>query len=121
MSNSEVVIACDLSALTADQRTALETLSPEIFGAVENVSELADGYAFRLPSTFSLAKLADFITYDHLCCPFFNHGLEVEPYDGSIWLRMTGSFAGTKALIIAEIGDNNLLREGVAIAAGFKR
>lgn len=118
---TEVPFACDLSVFTADQREHLGQLSVELFGAVSEVQELTDGYAFRLPASFSVHKVADFIANDHLCCPFLKHGMDLEPKGGSLWLRMTAPREGIKEFVIGEIGDNNLLRDEVAIAAGFKQ
>ncbi len=118
---AEVPFACDLSVFTAEQREHLGQLSVELFGAVSDVRELADGYAFRLPASFSVHKVADFIANDHLCCPFLNHGMDLEPKGGSLWLRLTAPREGVKEFVIGEIGGNNLLSDEVAIAAGFKQ
>jgi hypothetical protein len=119
MSNQTLPIACDLSVFSPEQREQLEGLSPEIFSAVIGVRELPNGYAFQLPETFPLAKLAEFITYDKLCCPFLEHGIIVDPRGGSVWLSMAGG-EGVKPFVVVEIGGNNLLREEVVLAAGFK-
>ena len=113
----ETVFACDLTALTSQQRQHLSALSNELFPVVQDVRELSDGYAFQLAEDSSLLpKLADFVTYDRLCCPFMFHGLDVEPPGGSIWLRLSGE-AGTKAFVVAEI--SGLLKPEVALSAGF--
>lgn len=113
----ETVFACDLTTLTPEQRQYLGTLSSELFAVVQNIRELSDGYAFELLQDSSLLlKLADFITYDRLCCPFMFHGIDAEPLGGSIWLRLSGE-EGTKAFVIAEI--SGLLKPEVARSAGF--
>ena len=118
--SSDVPFACDLSVFTPEERANLERISAELFAAVTEIRELADGYAYRLPQTFPVMTVAEFILYDHRCCPFFNHGMDVEPRGGSIWLRLTGH-DGIKPFIIAEIGDNHLLRDEVAAAAGWNQ
>lgn len=120
MSDQTLPIACDLSVFRPEEREQLEGLTAEIFSAVEGVRELPNGYAFQLPETFPLAKIAEFITHDKRCCPFVEHGMIVDPRGGSVWLSMTGS-EEIKAFVVVEIGGNNLLREDVAKASGFWR
>lgn len=109
--------ACDLTALTQEQRAQHQANSLMLFAAVQTVRELDDGYAFQLPQDAAwLARAADFITLERLCCPFFAFGLEVEPHHGPIWLRLTGR-EGIKAFILAELGPllnqaTNLLHKG---------
>lgn len=117
-SNSEHNLACDLSAFTPQQREHHTTNSPLLFATVQEVRELPDGYSFRLPeSSDILAKIADFIAHERLCCPFFNFGVTVEPYGGSIWVSLSGEI-GVKELIHAEIGG--YLPAAVATAAGLR-
>jgi hypothetical protein len=119
-SASEVPFACDLSVFTAEERTHLEELSVELFGTVDEVQELSDGYAFRLPESYGVMKVADFIANDHLCCPFLHHGLELEPKGGSLWLRITGP-GPVKEFLIGDVFSNNLLRAEIAAAIGYKQ
>jgi hypothetical protein len=117
-SNSERSLACDLSALTPQQREHHSIQSPLLFATVQEVSALPDGYRFRLTeSPEVLAQVADFIAHERLCCPFFNFGLTVEPYDDVIWLSLSGE-EGVKELIQAEIAG--YLPESVATAAGLR-
>jgi hypothetical protein len=85
------VIACDLSALSAEQRERRQALAAQIRRAAEEVVELADGFAFLLPAEPEpCLTIAEFITLERRCCPFIRFVLEVEPESGPIWLRMTG-------------------------------
>jgi hypothetical protein len=94
-----VVIACDLSAIPADEREAHEATAGQLFSTVQAVLELEDGYALWLPSTSdNLLKAARFIANERLCCPFFSFGLEVEASGGPLWLELKGS-AGVKQFI----------------------
>jgi hypothetical protein len=63
-----------------------------IFASVQEVQELPTGYALRLPNeTDLLQTIMAFISYERLCCPFFQFGLEIEPQQGPIWLRLSGT------------------------------
>ena len=94
---------CDMNAIDPGQRKQHIATAVALFGAVQEIRELPNGYAFRLPNDASLLlKATEFITLERLCCPFFGFGLEVEPEGGPVWLRLTGG-AGIKPFIHAEI------------------
>jgi hypothetical protein len=95
---------CDMTAFTPDERSQHIAAIQSLFGQVQEVRELPDGYAFRLDSGADLvAKAADFIAKERLCCPFFGFKLELEPEGGALWLHLTGR-EGIKPFILAEIG-----------------
>jgi hypothetical protein len=86
----EIPIACDLTAIPADEREAHETLAKQLFfEAVPERRELADGFAFQFRAE-QYQPLVAFIANERLCCPFFRFTLEVTPAHGPIWLRITG-------------------------------
>ncbi len=95
---------CEMNAIDPAQRNQHIATITALFGAVQEIRELPDGYAFRLPNDAdTLLKATEFILLEKLCCPFFGFGLEVEPEGGPVWLRLTGG-AGIKPFIRAEIG-----------------
>lgn len=97
------VIACDLSAIPAEEREQHAATAEQLFSTIQAVLELEDGYALRLPPTSdNLLKAARFIANERLCCPFFSFGLEAEASGGSLWLQLKGS-AGVKQFIEAEL------------------
>src|SRR5689334_17031748 len=49
----ETVFACDMNALTPDQREHHGSASRELFADVSEVRETPNGYAFRLPKESS--------------------------------------------------------------------
>ncbi|HEV7474077.1 MAG TPA: hypothetical protein VGN90_08510 [Pyrinomonadaceae bacterium] len=103
MTKNETPFACDMTAIAADQRQAHFTIIRELFQAVVGFRELANGYSFELPNESNvLAKTAEFIALERLCCPFFGFALEIEPEGGAVWLSLTGR-EGVKPFIIAEI------------------
>ncbi len=106
--NAEKVspFACDMSAIEPDRRDEHIATIDELFRAVENIRELLNGYAFRLPNEPDvLFMTAKFIALERLCCPFFGFAIEVEPEGGAVWLSLTGR-NGVKPFIVAEIGDH---------------
>lgn len=100
----ESPFACNMSAIAPSERQEHLAAIEEVFGAVQEVRELPDGFAFRLPGEDAwLAKAANFMTKERLCCPFFGFALQLEPEGGAPWLSLTGR-EGVKPFIMAEIG-----------------
>jgi hypothetical protein len=102
--SSNNAFVCNLGVMNQDERARYTALSRKLMSASEERRELDNGYAFRLGSQkISLTEIADWITFERRCCPFFKLQLEAEPNDGPIWLRMTGA-RGIKQFIRSEIG-----------------
>jgi hypothetical protein len=101
---TEVPVACDWSALTAEQQERQRTLYRRLRADVEEVVELEDGYAFRhSPGRAVLLAVAEFFANERLCYPFFEFGITVERAGGPVWLRMTGE-GEAKLVLEAEMG-----------------
>ena len=83
--------ACDLSAIAPSQRDAHQALAARLFGeAVQERTELANGYAFRFtPEKYE--DVAAFVANERRGCPFSTFVLEVTANGGPIWLRITGN------------------------------
>jgi len=107
-------IACDLSALSPDQRARLREVRSQLRPIVREVRDLPDGYAFLLSAPEgSLVRVAEFIELERRCCPFFKFELEVQEEGGAAWLRLTGR-TGVKQFIAAELGLEKLGNEGLS-------
>jgi hypothetical protein len=62
----------------AEQREQQRALLGQLRADVEEVRELADGYAFRhSPDRAVLLAIAEFVANERLCCPFFEFGITV--------------------------------------------
>jgi hypothetical protein len=97
-------LACNSSRLTAEQRQERVELAKLIHAQTQELQELPDGYAFRLPSSSTLfLELAEFVQLERCCCPFFNFKLELEANEGPIWLKITGP-EGSKEFMKTEVG-----------------
>ncbi len=116
---SEAIIACAPDGVPANQRERWMDVGKQVYAAVEEVKELPDGYACRLPSdAATLLKAAEYISLDRLCCAFVRWSLIIEPNGGPLWLHITGP-EGTKALTRSTFETTTMLSERVAMAAGF--
>jgi hypothetical protein len=91
-----------MTAIPAEKRGAHHTLIRRLMTeAVEEISELADGLAFRFPDE-EYDAVTEFVGRERLCCPFLTFALEVSPDGGPLRLRLTGA-EGVKDFIRAEL------------------
>jgi hypothetical protein len=64
---------CNLKALSTKERARHVLLTLEIERARVETIELANGFAFRFQDgTVSLADLAEWVSAERKCCPFFD-------------------------------------------------
>jgi hypothetical protein len=95
---------CNLKGFTFAERVHHGLLSHKLAEARVDTRELADGYAFLLrPESVSLADLADWVSNERKCCPFFDFNIEIERDGGPMWLKLRGS-EGVKQFIRSEFG-----------------
>lgn len=90
-------IACSLtdSELQERRRDVLH----KVRSAVVDVRELDNGYAYCFHSDSEcLIELAQLVSLERQCCPFFHFAIIVEPGNGPIWLEMIGP-DGTKEFL----------------------
>jgi hypothetical protein len=100
---NELPIACNLS--DSERATRGEEITQNLFKHVQQVKELADGYAYRFPAGKEWAgKLMEFILAERDCCPFFTFELVFEPNPGPLWLRLRGG-QGVKEFIASAFGS----------------
>ena len=75
---------CNLNALTGEERKQYPVLARQLLAAGREVSELPNGYAFRLAAeSVSLPDIAHWMSLERKCCPFFDFQLEVSRDNGS--------------------------------------
>ena len=100
----EATFMCNLGALDAKQRARYQALGKQLHEWVQEAKELSNGYAFRLPADAStILSVAEWVTFERLCCPFFTFALEIEGEGKPLWLRMTGR-EGVKEFMQSEFG-----------------
>lgn len=97
---------CDLTAIPSPARETHLLTAQDIFLTAQEVRELPNGYALRLPNEADMfLQMARFVENERLCCPFFNFGLEVEAHGGPLWLRLTGE-GDVKALLLTTLSEH---------------
>ena len=101
-------VACSLTAMTEEQRRHHTHLREQMQKGVKEVKELPDGYAFRfVADAKTLTNLAEFISLERLCCPFFTFELVVGGGDSPAWLRLTGGEGVKEFLKTAFVRNGN--------------
>jgi hypothetical protein len=95
---------CNFKALTPDERARHKQLGEKLTAARKEIVETDKGYEFKYsPADISLAELAQWVTAESKCCPFFDFHIDVERQGKLLCLRLTGE-EGIKAFIQAEFG-----------------
>ncbi len=114
MTNADALIAEDAPiacSLSADELVTRGGEIDDLFAGVEQVRELADGYALRFPGISTCPqRVLDFIQGERSCCLFFTFELIFIPEQGPIWLRIRGP-EGVKGLVM-----EMLTRQGIALS-----
>lgn len=103
METNQSPLACDMTAIPAEQRPVHLAANRELFLHIQETRELSNGYQFRFDAEPDvIRRLAEFVSLEKLCCPFLSFAIEVHAEHGPIWLRLTGR-EGVKEFIREEI------------------
>ena len=93
---------CNVKALGPVERAQHKQLTEKLIAARKETVETAKGYEFQYsPSDVSVAGLADWVTTEAKCCPFFDFHFDLEREGTLVCLRLTGE-EGIKAFIREE-------------------
>lgn len=101
MTETEPALACDLGALSVDERVRRSTLASRVFARFREIRETRDGYAGCLDPDAAIVRDAfDWLLLERRCCPFLRLELSFEPSNGPIWLQFGGR-PGVKEFLAA--------------------
>jgi hypothetical protein len=85
------VLACDLGAFDPEERARYSALRAELGARRLGAREVAEGYEFSYPADAeTILKLAEFVTLERRCCPFFDFALDIPAGDTAIRLTLGG-------------------------------
>lgn len=105
----DIPIAC---TLTVNERVTRSAEITDLFSGIQQIRELADGYALRFPGTSTWSqRVLDFIQGERSCCLFFTFELTFLPNQGPIWLHIRGP-EGVKEMLKSMITELENLLEG---------
>jgi hypothetical protein len=91
ISAAEIPIACDLDAISAGDRPRYNELRKMLTASAIGKRELPDGIAVQISTEgMPLPQLAEWISFERKCCPFFDFRIEIAPASGPVWLSLTG-------------------------------
>jgi hypothetical protein len=98
-------LACNLAAISSTERPRYNDLVKRLRTAVQERSELSDGYAYKLDTKkITLPEVAEWITMERLCCPFLTFQLDVKG-NGASQLALRGP-VGAKAILREEFSES---------------
>lgn len=83
-------IACDMTALSPDERRRYDTLRQLVLNSVRDVRSTATGFRLRVSEAAPAQNIAEWMTLEHRCCPFLTLELALTD-DGTTWIEMGGS------------------------------
>jgi hypothetical protein len=93
---------CNAKALSPTERASHKLLTDKLVEQRTRVVEIEKGYEFQYsPSTVSLAELAEWVSDESKCCPFFGFHIDLENEGTLLCLRLTGE-SGVKQFVRAE-------------------
>jgi hypothetical protein len=99
--SSNASLACDLTAISATDRPRYNELRRMLAAAAVAKRDLPDGLAIQIaPDKIALPQLAEWISFERKCCPFFEFRIDVGPESGPVWLSIAGR-AGVKEFLAA--------------------
>ncbi len=88
--NQVLIPACQLTS--KKQKERMEKLGKTIFKDIDSIQDVDDGFVmvFNKPIEYS-KKLLEFINFERECCTSLSFGLNFEPNQGPIHLKIIGS------------------------------
>jgi hypothetical protein len=90
MSRGDPPIACDLNALTPEERDRRQIVLGAVAQTIIGRSELANGFELSFDAAkLDLAALGEWIALERRCCLFLHFRLDIEPA-GKTTLALTG-------------------------------
>src|SRR5215469_10816582 len=91
LATTDPPIACNLKALTPQQRKQLQQIGEHVISAMTASRDLNDGYAFRIdPAKASLMDVTRWLDLWRRCCPFYEFRIDFHAADATIWLSVEG-------------------------------
>jgi hypothetical protein len=98
--NNAAPLACNMNALSRQERSRHSELGGLLRAALLAVRELPDGYEFEFPMTpATYDALIELTPLEHACCPFFSIGIVLR--QSTLFWQLTGN-EGVKQFIQQE-------------------
>lgn len=85
-------IACDMTALSREERQRYDELRSRVLDATDSVTATADAFQLRLAASVPAEDIAAWMVLEHRCCPFLRISITIQS-DDTRWLEIGGSAA----------------------------
>jgi hypothetical protein len=96
-SGREIPIACSLDDPARAWRLA--EIEATLVAEASSIEPLPDGYALTFAATDErITTLAEFVSAERLCCPFFRFAIELPPGGETVTLSLRGA-DGVKSFV----------------------
>jgi hypothetical protein len=93
---------CNVKALSPEERAHHKEVTDKLIAGRREIVETPRGYEFQFsPATVSVLELAEWVTTEEKCCPFFYFHIDLEKEGTLVCLGLTGE-EGIKASIRTE-------------------
>jgi hypothetical protein len=107
-----IPIACDLTVFTPTERAEHRTRSQSVLGAIERLTEEAEGFVLAFAASPSRrGEVEHWIEAERRCCPFFHFEVWDENSGDTFAVRVSGPGAA-KEILRAGIERYGLVSEG---------
>ena len=102
--NAEPLV-CDMSVFTPAERDRHVQNTRDLLTSLQAIHKTAEGCEFVFPNgSGSIARLAEFIVNEQLCCPFLEFTMKIGPADTPVSLTLTGP-EGTREFLREEFSE----------------
>ena len=93
-------IACNLGALSTEQRQREQQLLSDFIQARPAAEPTSQGYRFEVPGDpATLARLGELLALERVCCPFLSFDLAVPSGGGPVTLDVYGDDSASRDFI----------------------
>jgi len=97
--SSALPIACDLGALSSEQRVREQALLAEFRAVFQDPRETDRGFIVVIPDDPALlSRLVEFLSLERLCCPFLTFDLSIPAERRPLTIHIHGQ-PGVKAFL----------------------
>ncbi|HZE22940.1 MAG TPA: hypothetical protein VE054_03025, partial [Blattabacteriaceae bacterium] len=89
--SSPTPFACDMTALTSEQRARHHELAALLQASLSGIREMSNGYDFEFPWSLDIyTALAQITPLEHACCSFFDISIQIKSDSNKLCWRLTG-------------------------------
>ncbi|SRR5258708_39586877 len=105
MISNQSVFACNMNALSPVERVRHGVNTVRLMKNLQGIQENMNGYSLHFAKeTRNIRQIAEFISFERLCCPFFDFMVQIRAEDEYVEVQISGA-EGIKDFIRSEFGE----------------